>query len=93
MKPPSINEDNWVYRQFMREPEMSSKVREFYFAERCSAQDRADRQAWRVLLTGAIIYTDIGKYPPCVHYRVQADGHKMLCRADGRRSVFDDVDE
>ena len=27
------------------------------------------------------------------YYSVQPDGHKMLCNADGSRSVFDDVDE
>lgn len=27
------------------------------------------------------------------YYRVQADGHRMLCNADGTRSIFDDVDD
>lgn len=27
------------------------------------------------------------------YYALQSDGHKMLCNADGSRSVFDDVDE
>ncbi len=27
------------------------------------------------------------------YYKVQSDGHKMLCNADGTRSIFDDVDE
>lgn len=31
--------------------------------------------------------------PDGTYYRVQSDGHRMLCRADGTRSIFDDVDE
>lgn len=27
------------------------------------------------------------------YYRVQPDGHRMLCNADGTRSIFDDVDD
>ena len=27
------------------------------------------------------------------YYRMQKDGHNMLCTADGKRSIFDDVDE
>lgn len=27
------------------------------------------------------------------YYAVQADGYRMLCNADGSRSIFDDVDQ
>lgn len=27
------------------------------------------------------------------YYAMQPDGHKMLCNADGTRSIFDDIDE
>lgn len=37
---------------------------------------------------GTITPLDNGMY-----YKVQADGHNMLCNADGTRSIFDDVDE
>ncbi len=34
------------------------------------------------------------EYLPCgQYYAIQPDGHKMLCNADGTRSVFDDVAE
>ena len=34
-----------------------------------------------------------GPLPNGQHYRLQSDGHEMLCNADGTRSIFDDVDE
>jgi len=33
------------------------------------------------------------KLPGGQYYATQADGHRMLCNADGSRSIFDDVDE
>jgi hypothetical protein len=33
------------------------------------------------------------KLPGGQYYSTQPDGHKMLCNADGSRSIFDDVDE
>lgn len=49
-------------------------------------------RAWKNMTTRRIKYVAVGQYPPGVHYRVQPDGGKMLCTADGRRSIFDDVD-
>lgn len=34
-----------------------------------------------------------GSLPNGQYYALQADGHNMLCNADGTRSIFDDVDE
>ncbi len=36
----------------------------------------------------AKVYLPSGQY-----YAMQPDGHRMLCNADGTRSIFDDVDE
>jgi hypothetical protein len=71
-----------------------------HFAERCPTLDRRiDRgddfagDAWKIPLTEDVFYVAVGQFPPCMHYRQQKDGYKMLCNADGSRSIFDDVDE
>lgn len=49
---------------------------------------KVDADRYRAAIAKATAINSTGQY-----YAKQADGHMMLCNADGTRSIFDDVDE
>lgn len=74
-----------------RAERMYSRNREFrHGVQREGARGRSYLQAF---MRGWAAEWVRDQLPGGQYYATQPDGHRMLCNADGTRSIFDDVDQ